>query len=422
MNKENKKRTGLKILFWKIQKHIKYPYRYFDHKPLKFPKYGQPKLLTSLWLKTVVNETKDWKMQKTLGFLYNKPNGVALDTWNKLLSLNSNNLGEWGTKDIRSLSGTQKSEWELIHKMIDLYGGKDGEWTGYSTSGATESNIFSVWMGRNFLSSKKRKTALILNQFTHYSIYKAANVTNIPVYEIPVDRTTWKPSLPVLEAEITRIIKKGYTGFLIPITLGYTQTGINDDYLEIIKMTVMLQKKYGIIIFTWIDAAINGLVLPFTTNSFRPLHSHIYSICLDFHKTGMCPIPSGLVLYKKSLVKHVEQNIAYLDQNDNTLLGSRPGVAPAAMLALINSLGKEGFKKNIQRQMTKKKIFIAEIKSQNIKVEIINENEGTGLALVSDKQLPEKLVRKYGLFAKRWKYPFLQKPEYLYIYKVNFLN
>lgn len=418
------KRTGIKIAYRKIKSFTRYPYKYVSTPSIKFPEKGQGYLQNMLWLHTLINEVRDKHLEKTIGFLHNRPNSFALKVWQKIIYFNPNNLGVWSNKNINNLLGTEKSENELIAKMTNILGSDKNNWSGYTTTGATEANIFSAWIGRNYLKSKMSsgKICIVVNSLTHYSIKKAASIIDIPVFEIGIDRKKWTINPNILRNKIVELNKKGYKGFLIPITLGYTQTGTNDDYVTITKIIARLQKETDVLTFIWVDAAINGLVLPFTRNKFLPLRtSLIKTFILDFHKTGMCPIPSGLVLYRSSLVKYISQKVAYIDEGDNTLLGSRSGASPAAMLSVINSLGKNGLRKIIYKSIENKDDFISSLKAMKLNIEVINSKDGISGALVSNKKLPEKFVNKYGLFAKKWTYFFENCSENLYIYKFNFL-
>lgn len=416
-----RKRTGLKILYWKIKKFLTYPYNFTYKEDFNFPEKSGSVIKFLIWLHTLKNEVGSRKLKRTLGFLHNEPLWVGNITWKTLLPLNPNNLGDWVRK--KALIGTENAEKSLIHKMINLLGGKASEWSGYATTGATESNIYSAWVGRNYLSEKIKggKICMILNELTHYSIKKAANIVNVPIVEVVISRKSWKVSVEDLEKEIVRQSTKGYKGFLIPLTLGYTQTGINDDYEKISELAARLERKLKIKIFIWIDAAINGLILPFSKHSFYPLKSGINTLALDFHKTGMCPIPSGLVIFKKELMKYATQKVQYLDQDDTTLLGSRSGISPAAMYAVIEYLGRSGFRNAVEKAVQKKEKFQVLVKVELPEIEIINEEGGTALGIVSKKALPEAFVKKHGLFSKRWRYFFKSGSEVLYVYKVNFL-
>jgi len=417
------KRTGIKILFWKLLDYLEYPYKLVPDKEELFPRFGNSYLKIYLWLYTLKNEIKEWKMNKKLGFLHCHPHPLAVNVWRSLISLNPNNMGSWTQTGEENLRGTMKAEKNLIMSMIDLLGGNKKGWTGYVTSGASEANLFAAWTGRNYLKemSPKGTICMIINPLTHYSVKKAADITGIQCIEMGIDHNIWTINPDVIRDKIKDLYNKGYTSFLVPLTLGYTQTGANDNYKEITNILLNLQKKIGIKCFIWLDAAINGLILPFTESNFFPLKAPgINLIALDFHKTGMCPIPSGIVLYRENFKKYISRKVAYLDQDDSTISGSRSGIAAAACLAIIKKLGKDGFKRLIGKTLVKKNKFIELIESLNLDMEIFSEEKSLALALICKKPLSDIFINKFGIYAKKWKYKFDQKSESLYIYKINF--
>ena len=120
------------------------------------------------------------------------------------------------------------------------------------------------------------------------------------------------------------------------------------DYEYITKIVEKIRKSLKVEFFLWIDAAFNGLVEPFLNSNFTPFkNAQIQTFSTDFHKYGFVPMPSGLILYRKSLRKLIERPIDYLKEKDNTLLGSRSGISPVGCWNVINALGKVGFKKII---------------------------------------------------------------------------
>lgn len=417
------KRTGIKIFFRKILHHSRYPYDFMRNNKILFPENGFNGLKTGLWLYTLKNEIKSWRLEKKLGFLHSQPHPLAVKVWKNLISLNPNNLGIWSKTPDNNLSGTTRAEKNLISKMINLYGGVHDKWTGYVTSGATEANLLAAWAGRNYLRSRlhKGKICMLVNPFTHYSIKKAANVVDLPCIEIGSDRQTLVINTRNLINKIKSLQLDGYSGFLIPLTLGYTQTGANDRYEDISKILSKLENEIGIKCFIWLDAAINGLIFPFIKSKFSPLKiPGINLIAVDFHKTGMCPIPSGVAIYQDKLTKYIDQKVAYLEQNDATVAGSRSGIAAAAALAIVDGLGKKGFKKLIAKAFIEKNKFLNSLYKQKLDIEIFNDKNSPALALISRKALPSEVVNQFGIYAKKWSYGFDQGTESLYIYKINF--
>jgi len=416
------RRTGIKIFFRKLIYHLTYPYKLFKNNEELFKKKGESYSKIYIWLYTLKNEIKARKLSKQVGFLHCQPHPLAVNVWKSLILLNPNNMGSWVQAPEKDLTGTTNAEKALIMKMIDLLGGNKKDWLGYMTAGASEGNLFAAWAGRNYISKMSgRKICMIINPMTHYSVKKAANIIDVQCVGMGIDRHTWTINPDSLRNRVKELYTKGYDSFLIPLTLGYTQTGANDDYKKITIVLNKLKKELGIVCFVWLDAAINGLVLPFTGSGFFPLKiPGINLITLDFHKTGMCPIPSGMIIYQGNFKKYISQKVAYLDQDDATVSGSRSGISAVACLAVVKRLGKDGFKKLINRAFIKKNMLIEFLKTLDLDIEIFNEKRSLAIALVCKKSLPGKIVDRLGIYAKKWEYIFDQKSENLYIYKINF--
>ena len=416
-------RTGLKTLLIQSKKILKRPSLLFNNGS-SFPKKGSSRFRVSLELYSLANELAELKLENKHGSFHCVPHPVAIETWKRLLKHNPNNLGNWSLSNQKNLYGTRKIERELITTMIRLLGGNEKEWEGYVTNGATESNIFSIWLGRKILERNRscKRIGIVVNSLTHYSIIKAADITNIDIVLTDLNRVTWSTDIDALVNNI-REQKDKYQGFLIPLTLGYTQTGTNDDYENICHALKELGKKLNISTYVFIDAALSGLVLPFTVKNFIPLkNADIQTFCVDFHKSGMTPIPSGIILYRKNLRKHIEKQITYVEEKDNTISGSRSGIPIVAMLSVIKQLGKDGFMKIMNKRISRKDLFIQQALRENPHLEISGDPRGISLGLITPNAIQKNFRDKYGLYSKRNVYKFTNSKERLYIYKAIILN
>jgi glutamate/tyrosine decarboxylase-like PLP-dependent enzyme len=209
-----------------------------------------------------------------------------------------------------------------------------------------------------------------------------------------------------LEVEIKKQINKGVYGFIISLTLGYTETGTSDNLQKINNVIKKLKKQYKkISISIIIDAAFNGLIEPFLTNDFRPFISkniHIFSV--DFSKFTAIPFPAGVVLYRKQLRKMIERDVQFFPVPDNTLLGSRPGASAAAIWGTIHHLGISGYRKIIERQIKVKNHFIKNILSIFPDVEIISDPHSLTCGVIFTKKqfkmLPKQIEYQYRVYAK----------------------
>lgn len=370
---------------------------------LNFPEKPVNKIKINRRLGRVLTGIREQKKYRGLSHLVTYPGKIAVKVWQKMLPYNPNNLGNWSIKEVKPNQETSAIERELIYQMINLYGGSRNELEGYVTSGGTESNIFSAWLGRKFLENKgvkKDKIVLIKTSLTHYSVEKAADIIGIKTFITPLNEENWEMDIDGLEKNVRELQKQGYKGFLLPLTLGYTLTGTFDPFERISHLVRDLKKdSQDLEFFLWLDGAINGLIEPFLNKSFRPFkYPEVQTLLTDFHKFGFTPIPSGIILYRKELRKLIEKSIDYLSEKDNTLLGSRSGIAPVACWSVINRLGKIGFLKMILRSMKRKDAFIKKMRQIN-GLKIITSKNSLNCAVVKENFVVniKEIENNYGL-------------------------
>lgn len=375
----------------------------------------------------LINKIKDQKNKLGIGHLVGYPHRYAVDIWKKLLPFSPNNLGNWSIKGIMLNQETAVIERQLIKQMTDLYHCDNDHLEGYVTSGATEANIFSAWIGRKYLLSKSiniKQIILVRTSLTHYSIEKTADIIGISTAKTALHDTSWNMDIGGFEKTVRKLAEKNYRGFLLPLTIGYTITGTSDPYKEICEKIDVLEKQLKVKFFVWIDAALNGLIEPFLDNKFRPFdHLQIQTLSTDFHKFGSAPIPSGIILYRKHLRQLIEKPIDYLDEKDNTLLGSRSGIAPVACWIIVNYLGRQFFTEKIQSCLKEKNKFINQMKAYK-SVRLINVSTSLNFALVQTGAKADllKIENKYGLKFRKNTYLFVKGNKSVNIAKAYFLN
>ena len=59
-------------------------------------------------------------------------------------------------------------------------------------------------------------------------------------------------------------------------------------------------------------------------------------------------MPSGIVITRKKYIKKIEQEIAYLNSKDTTIMGSRNGQAPLFLWYTIRTRGSKGFAADVR--------------------------------------------------------------------------
>lgn len=399
-------RTGLKTLAKKIINFFKYPKFLYPQTSIDmFPNTPTIKLKAEARLFGVKNELNNHDILFNLGALHTIPHIAAVKAYQSFLKLNPNHLGSWSSKEPKY--GSEQLEYEVIKKMVNLYHAQKAKIEGYITSGGTEGNIYSLWLGRTQLEklSSKDSICLLKTSLTHYSVTKAGNICNVPQFLIPLNVQEWNIDRKGLIKTTKDLYKKGYRGFILPLTIGYTSTGTHDNIQNITNTVSDLKKELkNINFFVWIDAAFNGLIEPFINIDFKPFwSSHIQAIVADFHKFGMTPYSTGIVLYRKNLRNMVEQDIDYLNEKDNTLLGSRQGAAASSIWRIIHHFGRSGYKKIILKQLKNKKYFIENIKKIFPSVEIITNKNSLTCGVIFHSQKNQRL--SVYLEEKYWLYP-----------------
>lgn len=393
-----------------------------------FPETSIPTWQIVARLRGVHTELFNRPVHNNLGSLYGLPHPFALRVYRQFLDQNPNHLGNWSNKP--SQEPTQQLEYEVVQKLITLSGGKQKTTEGYITTGGTEANIFVTWLGRACLEQyiKSNNICLIYTSLTHYSVTKAARICNVPHYLTPLNPTTWSMHATGLINTITSLYKRGFRGFLLPLTMGYTSTGTRDDIPSILHIVKRLQKKHvDIHFFIWVDAAFNGLIEPFGPEQFTPMASpYIQAHVVDFHKFGQVPYPSGVILYRKKLRRLIEKPIDYLEEKDSTLLGSRTGIPAVCIWAMMLYRGKNGYRKIVQIQKKNKTYFISQLKHILPKVEIITHDQSLSCGVVfhslKNQRLSKMIEEKYWLHPGDTKilwHP--HREQTITIYKVFFL-
>ncbi len=383
----------------------RYPSWLYRMSAEKFPDVSSGKLRVLARLHAVKNELGERSVVNNLGALYTLPHPLAAKTYASFLNQNPNHLGHWADR-LPQEGATIQLEYEVIRAMIDLYRANGKNLTGYITSGATEGNIFSVWLGKTYLSqfSPPEKIRLLMTSLTHYSVRKAADICGVTSDTIGLHTTTWAMDPDSFLETVRRLHKKGITGILLPLTLGYTSTGTSDDIAVISQAVTRLQKELPRLrIFVWIDAATQGLVTPFLSD-FRPFrYPHIQTVVVDFHKYGLVPYSAGTLLYRRAMQTLIERPIEYLRETDATLSGSRPGVTAASIWSMIHIMGKQGYRRIITTQMSNKKYFIRELLRVLPETEVITGADGISCGILFRSlpagRLPKHIEEKYWFHA-----------------------
>jgi glutamate/tyrosine decarboxylase-like PLP-dependent enzyme len=314
-----------------------------------------------------------------------------------------NALGNPYSQDINRYDFIRKLEQEVIEwnkRILNCY---DPMVEGYVTSGGTESNLFLMWSGREYLADQSKQNPIVISSdFTHYSISKAARILNLDHYQVNVNLNLGGYNINFLKKFLVGKIRDGQRSFMLPITIGYSSIGTSDDLTSILELVEVLKhKNKQVKFFIWVDAAAQGLLKSFLDKNYSPFsHELVQGYIVDFHKLGQAPLPSGVVLYKRSLRDYIEKKIDYLEEIDATISGSRPGSSILSIWGLINTKSDESWQKYFMKLERKKRLFIKKLLKIRPNAKVISEKNSLTIAIIINddfSRFSPNIEGKFGL-------------------------
>lgn len=336
----------------------------------------------------------------TFSSLWSQP--TWLSTLASLIGIryNVNHLGNTYALTSGQLSVTQQLEHQVIEALKRRLAAQNKDLEGYVTAGGSESNLFMLWAGREWLkvqcaaqqqySPNCHPFVLILTDFTHYSIRKAGQMLSLLEMRVAIDETNWSMSRVDLRRLLNEQYRAGRKGFCIPLTIGYSSTGTMDNLEQLIPEIELFVKEHADArCFVWIDAAMQGMAQIFLNPQFKPFHSSlVQGLVIDFHKLGATPLPTGVVIYQHHLRGLIERKIDYLLESDATVSGSRPGFAALAIWANLFSWQTSVVRKRFLHLEQLKKDFIEQFRLVHPQANLIHTNGSLTMAIVIDDHFP----------------------------------
>jgi len=270
---------------------------------------------------------------KILGSMCTCPHPIGLNAYKMFLE---SNLGDPGL-----FKGTQSMEDEVISSLGELLGEKDVH--GHIITGGTEANIMAMRAARNTFRHNHpdcEDINIVVPKSAHFSFKKAADMLCLDLLEAELDGE-YKVDVNSVEELINE-----NTAAVVAIA-GTTELGKIDPVEKISDLCV----EKGV--YLHVDAAFGGYSIPFLNEIGYGLPNFdfslpgVCSITIDPHKMGLAPIPTGGILFrKKTFLESISIETPYLTEDrQSTIVGTRTGASTAATWALMNYLGKEGYRK-----------------------------------------------------------------------------
>jgi tyrosine decarboxylase/aspartate 1-decarboxylase len=259
------------------------------------------------------------------------PHSLGVDVFSRTLEKNAGRL--------HTFKGSAEVERQVMGMLGNLLQLETP--FGTTTSGGTESNILAMLAYRERAKRRTKNPEVIVPRNAHMSLEKAAWMLGVNVVKANVDRE-FKARAKDIEKKITN----DTVGIFA--TAGTTYLGQIDPVEEIGEIASSNR------IPLHVDAAFGGFVIPFLADLGRGDYAFdfsvkgVTSISTDPHKMGLAPIPSGALLFNKaSFMKNITRKVPYLrgaSANQSSVLGTRPGASILATWAIMNHLGREGYR------------------------------------------------------------------------------
>ncbi|MCL5246657.1 histidine decarboxylase [Cellulophaga sp. 20_2_10] len=251
-----------------------------------------------------------------------------------------NNLGdpfEDGTYKVQ----THEMEREVVSFFAKLFRAQPTDYWGYITNGGSESNLYGLYLARELYP----KGMVYYSESTHYSVRKNIHLLNIPSIII---RSQENGEIDYEDFENTVRLNR-HKPAIVLTTFGTTMKEAKDDVTKIkgILKNLAIQDHY-----IHCDAALSGtygaFMEPRIPFDFR---DGADSISISGHKFIGSPIPSGVIITKRSNRDRIAKGISYIGSLDTTITGSRNGHSPLFLWYALKKLGIEGLRARYQKSL-----------------------------------------------------------------------
>lgn len=245
-----------------------------------------------------------------------------------------NNLGDPFEESTYKVH-THEMERYVVNFFAKLFRANPKDYWGYVTNGGSESNLYGLYLAREMYP----KGMVYFSESTHYSVKKNIHLLNIPSIVI---RSQENGEIDYQDLERTLEFNR-HKPAIILTTFGTTMKEAKDD---VSKVKIILKKLAIQDHYIHCDAALSGTYGAFMKNRIPfDFEDGADSISISGHKFIGSPIPSGVIITKRSLRDRISKGISYIGSLDTTITGSRNGHSPLFLWHALKTTGKKGLKK-----------------------------------------------------------------------------
>ena len=262
---------------------------------------------------------------------------------------------------------------------------KDG-WWGYVTSGGTEGNMYGLYVARELFP----EGICYFSEDTHYSVAKVLRLQHTRNIML---KSQQNGELDYADLRETLRIHRDVPPIIFA-NIGTTMKGAVDS---LAKIRAVLDDLAITNSYIHADAALSGMILPFVEKP-QPwdFAAGADSISISGHKMLGSPLPSGVVLARKSHVDRIARSIEYIGALDTTIAGSRSAFGPLFLWYRLRTLGREGITKMVRDSLDRAAYAVDALRARGIDA-WRNENSVT----VVFPRPPEAVMKKWIIAPKR---------------------
>ncbi|KAK6156163.1 hypothetical protein DH2020_010411 [Rehmannia glutinosa] len=230
-----------------------------------------------------------------------------------LLRFHINNVGD-PFKDSSFSMHSKKFEVSVLDWFAQLWEIEKDECWGYVTNGGTEGNLQGLLLGMDCVIIRTLTTGEIDCNDLREKL--CLNKDKPAIINLNIG-TTFKGGVDNLDLVIKTLEECGFS---------------NDRF------------------YIHCDAALSGLISPFLEQG--PMFSFkkpIGSVSVSGHKLLGSSMPCGVLMTKKKYITTISKNVEYLNTLDNTISGSRNGLASIFMWYSLNVKGRLGLQQDVKK-------------------------------------------------------------------------
>lgn len=293
-----------------------------------------------------------------------------------------NNVGDPYVSPLHA-NHSKRLEREVVDFFADLFHAPKSDRWGYVTNGGTEGNLYSLYVARELYP----EAPVFYSNSAHYSIPKNIGILGMQGIAVASEESGEMDYSSLKK----NIIKSGATQVIVVATIGTTMSEAKDNVYII--QHILDDLGFDDASFVHCDAALAGVYTAFAI----PHHPFDFAdgadaISISGHKFIGCPMPSGVVITRKSYRDKVVRSALYTGTPDSTISGSRNGHTPIMLWYTIKKLGTDGLRKRAINSMELARYLHTELRCIGWPAW---KNEAAFTVVI--KQPPKEIIHKWQL-------------------------